>query len=102
MRTAVAAALFAAIALMIGADLVSDYRAGSETGHLIVELLVMIVAVAGAAVLWGQLRSARRDATGWRRTWPRRSARRSGFVRKPGRRFGASAKRSTTSSPAGR
>ncbi len=62
MKTAVAAALFAAIALLIGADLVSDYRAGSETGHLLVELLVMIVAVAGAAVLWGQLRSARRDA----------------------------------------
>ena len=58
----VAAALFAAIALLIGVDVAADYRAGSETGHLLTEGLVMSLALAGAAALWRQLRAVRRRA----------------------------------------
>ena len=36
-----AAALFAAIALLIGLDIVADARAGTQTGHLLTEALVM-------------------------------------------------------------
>lgn len=62
-RTApIAAALFVVIAALIGADIVDDYRSGIDAGHLLMEGAVMLAALAGAAALWRQLRSARRQA----------------------------------------
>ena len=62
MNSIVAAALFAAIALMIGIDLAADYRVGSEPAHVFGEAVVMALALAGAAGLWGQVRAAHRKA----------------------------------------
>lgn len=58
----VAAALFLAIALLIGLDVVADYRSGTEPGHLMTEGLVMVLALAGASALWTRLRAARQHA----------------------------------------
>ncbi len=56
------AALFGLIAALIGFDLVSDYGSGSATWHLVAEASVMALAVVGVALLYSQLRSARRHA----------------------------------------
>lgn len=53
-----AAALFLVIAVLIGVDVVSDYRSGTRALHLVVELLVMALAVAGVIVLWRLMRAA--------------------------------------------
>jgi DNA-binding CsgD family transcriptional regulator len=58
----VASAIFVAIALLIGFDIVADYRSGTEAGHVLTEALVMALALTGAAALWRQLRAARRQA----------------------------------------
>ena len=57
-----AAVLFAVIALLIGFDVAEDYRAGTEAGHLVVEAIVMLLALAGVAALWGRWRSEQRRA----------------------------------------
>ncbi len=54
--------LFAVIALLIGADVVSDYRSGANPAHLLLEVFVMALAVAGIAGLWSQVRSGIRHA----------------------------------------
>jgi DNA-binding NarL/FixJ family response regulator len=51
-----------AIAFLIGADIAADYRAGTTVSHLLTEAALMAVALAGAAILWRQLRSARQTA----------------------------------------
>jgi DNA-binding CsgD family transcriptional regulator len=56
-----AIALFAGIGLLILADLVVDYGAGASVSHLATELVVLLAAVAGAALLWQQLRRSRAD-----------------------------------------
>ena len=58
----IAALLFVAIASLIGIDITADYRSGTEANHLLTEAAVMLVALAGAALLWRQLRSARQQA----------------------------------------
>ena len=58
----VAAVLFALIAGLVGIDLASDYRSGTEVSHLLTEAAVMVMALAGTVALWRQLRSARRRA----------------------------------------
>ena len=58
----VAAVLFAAIAGLIGVDIIADFRSGTEAGHLLIEAAVMVAAFAGAAMLWRQLRSVRQEA----------------------------------------
>lgn len=58
----VAVVLFVVIAGLIGADIVSDARAGTEPGHVVTEAAVMALALAGAIGLWQQLRSSRRQA----------------------------------------
>jgi DNA-binding CsgD family transcriptional regulator len=58
----VAAFLFLAIAVLIGADVAADYRSGTDAGHLLTEGIVMAMALAGAMFLWRQLRSARDEA----------------------------------------
>lgn len=57
----VAAFLFAAIAGLIGVDIAADYRSGTEASHVLTETGVMALALAGAAILWRQLRSARQQ-----------------------------------------
>ncbi len=68
-----AAALFVAIALLIGWDLIADYREGAHWGHIAIELFVLLVAAMGAILLWQQFRlsrldleDARVDAEQWR------------------------------------
>ncbi|HNP37112.1 MAG TPA: hypothetical protein PKK10_14770 [Woeseiaceae bacterium] len=56
-----ASALFVAIALLIGWDLIADYREGAQWGHIAVELIVLLVAATGAVLLWGQFRQTRLD-----------------------------------------
>jgi DNA-binding NarL/FixJ family response regulator len=60
--TTAAVVLFGLIAGLIAWDIASDYGAGTETGHVMAEGLVMVLALAGAAGLWRQLRAARREA----------------------------------------
>lgn len=52
------AAVFALIVVLIGFDVASDYNAGTNAAHIIVELFVMALAVAGVLVLWRLMRSA--------------------------------------------
>jgi len=54
--------LFLTIALAAALDLVTDSRSGAAPGHWLAEALVMALAVAGAWLLWRELRSARRLA----------------------------------------
>ncbi|MCZ7686353.1 MAG: LuxR C-terminal-related transcriptional regulator [Sandaracinaceae bacterium] len=61
-RPAVAIALFAGIALLVGADVVVDALEGASAAHLAVELAVMGAALAGAAVLLRDLAAARARA----------------------------------------
>lgn len=53
-----ATGLFAAIALLVGLDILSDAGTGVEPGHLVAEALVMGLALVGAVILWRHLRSA--------------------------------------------
>lgn len=69
-----AIALFVIIALLIGADVIADYREGAGWGHIAVELAVLLTAMAGALFLWQQLgktrvdlQEARAAAEQWRR-----------------------------------
>jgi len=55
-------ALFGAIAILIGVDLVGDAETGADLAHLVVEGLVMLLAVAGVGALWRGLRMAERRA----------------------------------------
>jgi DNA-binding CsgD family transcriptional regulator len=57
-------ALFAAIALVIALDLVADWRAGSDPGHLGLEAVVLVLAAAGAWRLWAQFRLERKQVRG--------------------------------------
>lgn len=62
-RTVVwAIALLAMIALLIGFDVISDYRSGNEPSHLLTEGIVMALALGGVILLWQQFRSAQRRA----------------------------------------
>ncbi|KCZ84336.1 LuxR family transcriptional regulator [Hyphomonas adhaerens MHS-3] len=59
------AVLFGAIALFIGADLITDSGEGAGAGHLAAELVVLVAASFGlGAMLWrlGRLRRALADA----------------------------------------
>jgi DNA-binding NarL/FixJ family response regulator len=47
-----------AIALLIGVDVVSDYRSGTNVLHLSVEVFVIALAVGGVIVLWRVMRAA--------------------------------------------
>lgn len=57
-----AAMLFLLIACLIGWDIAADYRAGTETSHLLTEASVMALALGGATTLWLQLRTAQKQA----------------------------------------
>lgn len=62
MKVWLALTVFAAIALLIGVDIVADYRAGSETNHLLTEGFVMVLALGGVAGLVQQIRSVQHQA----------------------------------------
>jgi DNA-binding CsgD family transcriptional regulator len=55
-------AAFALIALLVGADVVGDLRAGGGPGHAALELGLMVVALGGAGFFWAQFASLRRRA----------------------------------------
>lgn len=55
--------LFMAIAALIGADIAADYAAGSDTGHILVEGIVMALALLGSVALWAQLRSTKQHVS---------------------------------------
>jgi DNA-binding CsgD family transcriptional regulator len=50
------------IAILVGLDVASDVRAGSTAGHVVLELGIVAIAVAGSVALWAQLLLARRRA----------------------------------------
>ncbi len=58
----VAVLLLAAIALLMGVDLASDWARGSAAGHLVVESLVMALALGGAVHLWRSRQDTWREA----------------------------------------
>lgn len=53
---ALRAALFATIALLIAADLFTDYQEGASLVHIASELVVLLLAMVGAALGWRRLR----------------------------------------------
>jgi DNA-binding CsgD family transcriptional regulator len=61
-RVAVTAVLFGVIALLMAVDVASDAWTGADVLHLLVEIVVMLVALAGAVGLWRSLRAAERRA----------------------------------------
>ncbi len=56
------AVVFAAIAALVGADVVGDRRAGGGGAHVAIELAVMALALAATVAIWAQLLAARRRA----------------------------------------
>tara|TARA_R110002072_G_scaffold174471_1_gene329957 strand:- start:751 stop:1275 length:525 start_codon:yes stop_codon:yes gene_type:complete len=54
-------ALFAVIALLIGWDVITDYREGATWGHMAIELFVLLMAASGIVFLWLQFRQAQSD-----------------------------------------
>jgi DNA-binding CsgD family transcriptional regulator len=61
-KLAVPATFLAAVTLLVGLDVAGDARSGSSTSHLVLEVGIMAVALAGAVTLWGQLLLTRRRA----------------------------------------
>jgi len=53
---------FGAIGALIGLDLLEDLRAGSTVGHVGLETAALLLALAGARLLWSRSRSERRSA----------------------------------------
>lgn len=60
--SALAAASFAVIAVLIGFDIAADYRSGTAAAHLLTEAFVMAVSVGGVTLLGRQLLRAERRA----------------------------------------
>jgi len=61
-RARIAAVLFAAIALVMAIDIVSDARSGTDWQHLATEGAAMALALAGAVALWRGFRDVARRA----------------------------------------
>jgi DNA-binding CsgD family transcriptional regulator len=59
---AAAIGFFAVIVVLIGFDIASDYRAGSNPRHVLTEAFVMGLALVGVVLLWRQLRSVQHRA----------------------------------------
>jgi DNA-binding CsgD family transcriptional regulator len=59
---AAAIGFFAVIVVLIGFDIASDYRAGTNPRHVFTEAFVMALAVVGVVLLWRQLRSVQHRA----------------------------------------
>ena len=61
-RVSLAVSLFAAIAVLIGVDLIADAQIGVDRGHVAIEALVMGLAVIGITALWRGFLTARARA----------------------------------------
>ncbi|MEZ5502880.1 MAG: LuxR C-terminal-related transcriptional regulator [Halioglobus sp.] len=66
--------LFAVIALLIGWDVIADFKEGADWEHMAIELFVLLIAASGITYLWSQFRRAQSDlvqahvaAEQWRR-----------------------------------
>jgi DNA-binding CsgD family transcriptional regulator len=59
---AVPATILGLVAALVGLDAAGDTRAGGSAGHVLLELAIMVVALAGTVLLWVQLFTARRRA----------------------------------------
>ena len=66
--------LFASIALLIGWDVIADYKEGAHVEHIVFELFILSAAAVGVLLLWRQLHrttadlaSARVETEQWRR-----------------------------------
>jgi DNA-binding NarL/FixJ family response regulator len=53
--------LFAVIALLIGFDIAADYRSGTQRSHVLTEAFVMVLALAGLAILLRRVRLVQRQ-----------------------------------------
>jgi DNA-binding CsgD family transcriptional regulator len=71
---AVPAAILGAVTVLVGLDVAGDARAGGSTSHLMLEVGIMAVALAGAVALWGQLLLVRRRARALKRDLVRAEA----------------------------
>lgn len=74
LQTRVGIFLFASIALLIGWDVIADYREGAHIEHIVFELFILSAAAVGVVLLWRQLHratadlaSARVETEQWRR-----------------------------------
>lgn len=70
----VPAGILALVTVLVGLDVAGDARAGGSTRHLVLEVAVMAVALAGAVGLWTQLFMARRRARALQRDLVRAQA----------------------------
>ncbi len=59
---ALPASILALVAVLVGLDVAGDARAGGSPRHLVIEVAIIIVALAGTVALWAQLFVARRRA----------------------------------------
>lgn len=55
-------ALFGIISVLIGVDILGDYRSGTEPRHILIEAVVMVIALAGSIVMWRHYRAVQRQA----------------------------------------
>jgi DNA-binding CsgD family transcriptional regulator len=55
-------AILTLVAALVGLDVLGDRRSGSTSAHLVLEIAIMVIALAGTVVLWAQLSAARRRA----------------------------------------
>lgn len=59
---AVPATILGAVTVLVGLDVAGDARSGGSASHLLLEVAIMAIALAGAVALWGQLLAVRRRA----------------------------------------
>ena len=100
-RVSLAVSLFAAIAVLIGVDLLADAQTGVDRGHLAIEGLVMGLAVIGISALWRGFLTARGRAAQLDVDLALLAPRRRTSVPRREKHCRASAKPSTASSSAG-
>jgi DNA-binding CsgD family transcriptional regulator len=74
MHTKLGIFLFASIGLLIGWDVIADYKEGAHVEHILFELFILSAAAVGVLLLWRQLHrttadlaSARVETELWRR-----------------------------------
>ncbi|BDG02731.1 helix-turn-helix transcriptional regulator [Anaeromyxobacter oryzae] len=71
---ALPASILGLVAVLVGLDVAGDARAGGSIPHLVLEVAIMIVALAGTVALWGQLFAVRRRARALQRDLVRAEA----------------------------
>ena len=52
---------FAVITLLIGWDVITDYREGANFWHMAIEIFVLVLAASGGVLLWRQLNRTRSE-----------------------------------------